>query len=54
VDAESALASWARRYKDHFRRMEQIAGREGVDLAAAPSERVRELWARAAEPGAQS
>ena len=44
VDAESALASWARRYKDRFRRMEQLAANSGVDLAAAPSERVRELW----------
>ena len=47
VDAESALASWARRYKDRFRRMEKIAGAEGVDLATAPPERVRELWERA-------
>jgi tetrapyrrole methylase family protein/MazG family protein len=51
VDAESALASWARRYKDRFRRMEQIAGSEGVDLAAAPAERVRELWVRAGAAG---
>src|SRR6185436_14051380 len=51
VDAESALASWARRYKDRFRRMEQLAAAEGVDLAAAQPEQVRELWDRAA-PGA--
>lgn len=49
VDAESALASWARRYKDRFRRMEDLAGAAGVDLAAAPPGRVRELWDRAAE-----
>jgi len=48
VDAESALASWARRYKDRFRRMEQLAADAGVDLAAAPAERVRDLWERAA------
>jgi len=48
VDAESALASWARRYKDRFRRMEELAGAAGVDLAAAPPERVRELWESAA------
>ena len=47
IDAESALASWARHYKDRFRRMEQIAATEGVDLAAASTERVRELWERA-------
>jgi tetrapyrrole methylase family protein/MazG family protein len=47
VDAESALSSWARRYKDRFRRMEQLAADAGVDLAAAPAERVRELWENA-------
>jgi tetrapyrrole methylase family protein / MazG family protein len=47
IDAESALASWARRYKDRFRRMEQLAGDDGVDLAAAPAVQVRELWERA-------
>ena len=49
VDAESALASWARRYKDRFRRMEQLASQAGVDLAAADGARVRELWDRAGE-----
>jgi tetrapyrrole methylase family protein / MazG family protein len=52
VDAESALASWARRYKDRFRRMEKLAADAGVDLAAAPAERVRELW-EIAGPSAQ-
>jgi uncharacterized protein YabN with tetrapyrrole methylase and pyrophosphatase domain len=52
VDAESALASWARRYKDRFRRMEQLAAGAGVDLAAAPPERVRALW-ESARPDAQ-
>ena len=33
LDAESALASWTRRYKDQFRRMEQLAGDTDVDLA---------------------
>jgi tetrapyrrole methylase family protein / MazG family protein len=49
VDAESALASWARRYKERFRRMEQLAADEGVDLAQADAGRVRELWDRAAQ-----
>jgi len=47
VDAESALASWARRYKDQFRAMEQLAIDTGVDLASAPPARVRELWEQA-------
>ena len=47
IDAESALASWARRYKDRFRKMEQLAGEAGVDLVAAPAVQVRELWERA-------
>ena len=34
IDAESALASWTRRYKDRFRRMEQLAADDGVDLAS--------------------
>jgi hypothetical protein len=46
------LASWARRYKDRFRRMEQLAADAGLDLAAAPPERVRDLLERAA-PGAE-
>ena len=53
VDAESALASWARRYKDQFRRMEQLASEAGVDLAAAPAEQVRELWESAASGAEQ-
>jgi tetrapyrrole methylase family protein/MazG family protein len=48
VDAESALASWARRYKEQFRRMEQLAADAGVDLAQADAGQVRELWDRAA------
>ena len=51
IDAESALASWARRYKDRFRRMEQLAGEAGVDLAAAPASDVQALWNRAGVPG---
>jgi|tagenome__1003787_1003787.scaffolds.fasta_scaffold20984429_3 tetrapyrrole methylase family protein/MazG family protein len=47
IDAESALASWTRRYKDRFRRMEQLANTDGVDLAAAPATTVRELWEKA-------
>ena len=40
IDAESALASWARRYKERFRRMEQLAADAGVDLAQADAARV--------------
>ena len=46
IDAESALASWTRRYKDRFRRMEQLAIEADVDLARAPAEQVRDLWER--------
>ena len=49
VDAESALASWARRYKEQFRRMEHLAADAGVDLAQADAGQVRELWDSAAE-----
>jgi tetrapyrrole methylase family protein / MazG family protein len=48
VDAESALASWTRRYKEQFRRMEQLAADAAIDLAQADAARVRELWDRAA------
>jgi len=48
VDAESALASWTRRYKEQFRRMEQLAADAGIDLSQADAARVRELWDRAA------
>ena len=51
IDAESALASWARRYKDQFRRMEQLAATDGVDLAAAPAADVQALWHRAGSAG---
>jgi len=47
IDAESALASWARRYKEEFRRMEQLAIEAHVDLATASAAQVRELWVRA-------
>jgi tetrapyrrole methylase family protein/MazG family protein len=47
IDAESALASWTRRYKDRFRRMEQLAHDAGIDLARAPTADVRALWEQA-------
>jgi tetrapyrrole methylase family protein/MazG family protein len=47
IDAESALASWARRYKDQFRAMEHLATDADVDLATAPATQVRELWEQA-------
>ena len=48
IDAESALAGWTRRYKEQFRRMEQLAVDANVDLAKAPAGEVRGLWDRAA------
>jgi tetrapyrrole methylase family protein/MazG family protein len=48
IDAESALAGWARRFKDRFQRMETLATADGVDLASADPDVVRDLWSRAA------
>ena len=47
IDAESALAGWARRFKDRFQRMEQLARERGIDLAAADPAAARSLWAAA-------
>ena len=47
IDGESALTSWARRFKDRFTRMEQLARAVGVDLAAADAAIVQDLWDRA-------
>jgi tetrapyrrole methylase family protein/MazG family protein len=47
IDAESALASWTRRYKERFRAMEQLASAGDVDLAQAPTAQVRDLWEQA-------
>jgi len=44
VDAESALAGWARRFTDRFRAMEAEAARRGIDLVAADPSVVRDLW----------
>jgi tetrapyrrole methylase family protein/MazG family protein len=47
IDGESALAGWARRFKDRFSRMESLAVAEKVDLAAADTATVQDLWDRA-------
>ncbi len=47
VDGESALAGWARRFKDRFARMEQLAADQGVDLAGDDREVVERLWREA-------
>jgi tetrapyrrole methylase family protein/MazG family protein len=44
VDAEAALAAWARRFEARFRAMEELARRQGVDLAGAAPAVVRRLW----------
>jgi len=49
VDGESALSSWARRFKERFMRMEALAAREGVDLSATTPEIVERLWDAAAD-----
>jgi tetrapyrrole methylase family protein/MazG family protein len=47
IDGESALAAWAEQFKDRFVRMESLAAAQGVDLAAADTDVVQELWVRA-------
>ncbi len=47
VDAETALRGWSARFRERFVRMEQLALARGVDLAAAPSDRVAALWIEA-------
>jgi tetrapyrrole methylase family protein/MazG family protein len=47
IDGESALAGWARRFKDRFARMEALAVAEKVDLARADAATVQSLWERA-------
>jgi uncharacterized protein YabN with tetrapyrrole methylase and pyrophosphatase domain len=47
VDAESSLRAWSARFRDRFVRMEQLARGQGVDLAAAPDDRVAALWVEA-------
>jgi uncharacterized protein YabN with tetrapyrrole methylase and pyrophosphatase domain len=48
VDAESALRGWAARYREHFQRMEALAGARGLDLAALAPAEVDALWVEAA------
>jgi tetrapyrrole methylase family protein / MazG family protein len=47
VDAETSLRGWSARFRDRFVRMEQRAREQGVDLAAAPTDRVAALWIEA-------
>lgn len=48
IDGESALAGWARRFKDRFLRMERRAADAGYDLSRADPEVVERLWREAA------
>ena len=47
VDAETSLRGWSARFRARFVRMEARARAEGVDLAAAPTDRVAALWIEA-------
>ncbi len=47
VDAESALAGWARRFRERFQRMEALARTRGIDLARADAGVVDALWQEA-------
>ena len=44
IDAESALASWVRRFRERFQRMEALARDRGVDLSNADPTITSELW----------
>ncbi len=44
VDAESALAGWARRFRERFQRMEALARARDIDLASAGTDAVTALW----------
>jgi tetrapyrrole methylase family protein/MazG family protein len=44
IDAESALAAWARTFRERFQRMEALARERGVDLAAADPAVTTALW----------
>ena len=44
IDAESALAGWARRFRDRFQRMEALARERGIDLSVADPAVTSELW----------
>ena len=47
IDGESALAAWARRFRDRFVRMEQLAEGDGVDLASGDAAVATTYWERA-------
>jgi tetrapyrrole methylase family protein/MazG family protein len=47
IDGESALAGWARRFKDQFIAMEQLAAARGIDLTAPERDDVARLWQEA-------
>lgn len=48
LDAESALAGWASRYRARFVRMERLAQNQAIDLTAAAPGVVARLWEDAA------
>jgi tetrapyrrole methylase family protein / MazG family protein len=49
IDAESALATWAGRFKSRFVAMEELAAEQDVDLADAEPAAVAALWEAAAD-----
>jgi uncharacterized protein YabN with tetrapyrrole methylase and pyrophosphatase domain len=50
VDAESALRSWAARYRERFQAMERLAADRDVDLGSADRGTVAALWLESALP----
>lgn len=47
IDPEAALRSATAKFRDRFRLVEQLAGEQGVDLAAAGTPVLEALWAEA-------
>jgi tetrapyrrole methylase family protein / MazG family protein len=47
IDAESALAGWARRFRERFQRMEALARDRGIDLSSADRAITGSLWQEA-------
>jgi hypothetical protein len=54
VDGESALAGWARRFRERFVRMEGLAAAEGRDISGADPAEVQRWWDAAAEAAPRS
>lgn len=50
ADAEEALRQACRKFETRFRRMEAIAGQQGIELGSQSAQELDALWNRAKEP----